>query len=177
MFEEELLIPEKRIGFLIGRKGNSKKKIEKELNIKLKVFSNGRVNIIGENSFKVYLAKHIIKAIGRGFSVEDALLLKNENYSFELIDLDDYAKNKNNIVRIKSRIIGREGMSKKKIEETTECIVIVYGDTIGIIGEVEEVLIAKNAIEMLINGAKHSNVFTFLERKRKEIKMKKMLGY
>jgi len=68
-------------------------------------------------------------------------------------------------------------MSKKKIEETTECIVIVYGDTIGIIGEVEEVLIAKNAIEMLINGAKHSNVFTFLERKRKEIKMKKMLGY
>ncbi len=175
MFEEELLIPEQRVGFLIGKEGKSKKKLEKELKVKIKVSRNGRVEIRSDDSLTLFIAKLVIKAIGRGFSVKNALMLKNENYSFELIELRDYGRNKEDIKRIKSRIIGREGLSKKKIEETTESMVIIYGDTVGIIGEIEDVMLAKTAVEMLINGAKHSNVFTFLEKKRKENKMRRML--
>ena len=52
----------------------------------------------------------------------------------------------------------------------------VYGKTVGIIGTVEQVKIAREAIEMIIKGVSHESVFSFLEKKRRELKQD-MISY
>jgi ribosomal RNA assembly protein len=50
----------------------------------------------------------------------------------------------------------------------TETHISVYGKTIGIIGDTEGASIARQAIESLLKGSQHSNVFNWLEKQRKE---------
>jgi len=45
---------------------------------------------------------------------------------------------------------------------------------VGIIGTLEQVQIAREAIEMLIKGSMHGTVYRFLHRKRREFKKKKL---
>jgi len=52
----------------------------------------------------------------------------------------------------------------------------VYGKTVGIIGTIEQVKIAREAVEMLIKGVSHESVFSFLEKKRRELKQD-MISY
>ena len=72
-------------------------------------------------------------------------------------------------MRLKGRVIGQEGKSRAYIENFTETDVVVYGKTIGIIGEVERVAMAKQAIEMLLEGSPHGNVYKWLENKKREL--------
>jgi ribosomal RNA assembly protein len=60
------------------------------------------------------------------------------------------------------------------MEELTDTNVSVYGHTISIIGNVEQVQVAREAIQMLIEGSLHSTVYRFLHRKRRELKKKKL---
>ena len=76
--------------------------------------------------------------------------------------------------RIRGRIIGRDGKTRRIIEELTETYISVYGHTVGIIGDFEKAQIAREAIDMLIKGAMHGTVYRYLHRKRREIK-KQML--
>jgi ribosomal RNA assembly protein len=46
----------------------------------------------------------------------------------------------------------------------------VYGHTVSIIGTIEEAEVAREAIQMLVRGSMHSNVYRFLNRKRRELK-------
>jgi ribosomal RNA assembly protein len=62
------------------------------------------------------------------------------------------------------------GKTRKIIEELTDTNICVYGHTVGIIGDIEQVQIAKSAIQMLINGSPHSVVYRYLHRKRRELK-------
>ena len=48
--------------------------------------------------------------------------------------------------------------------------ICVYGKTVGIIGNHENLFLAKKAVESLLSGSPHSSVFKYLERKRKELK-------
>jgi ribosomal RNA assembly protein len=45
---------------------------------------------------------------------------------------------------------------------------------VSIIGTIEEAEVAREAIQMLVRGSMHSNVYRFLNRKRRDLK-KKML--
>jgi ribosomal RNA assembly protein len=76
--------------------------------------------------------------------------------------------------RLKGRIIGKEGKTRRIIEELTETNVSVYGHTVSIIGNMEQAEVAKEAIRMLIRGSLHQTVYRFLHRKRREFKKKKM---
>ena len=78
--------------------------------------------------------------------------------------------------RVKGRIIGREGKSRKLIEELSESSLAVYGKTVSIIGPAESVAIARSAIEMLLRGSTHAAMFTMLERQRRELRRHKLLG-
>jgi len=49
----------------------------------------------------------------------------------------------------------------------TETYISVYGKTIGIIGDMEKVAIAKRAIGKIIEGSPHATVFKWLENQRK----------
>lgn len=166
-------IPKERIAVLIGKDGITKKQIESATNIKLKIDSKeGDVFLEGEDALGLYSAREVVKAIGRGFNPDIALLLLKQDYMFEMINMLDYVKSKNHMIRLKGRVIGAEGRSRKTIEELTETYISVYGKTIGIIGFSENVAIAKKAVESLLSGSPHSSVYKWLERRRGNMKRK-----
>ena len=177
MSEEELLytkllIPKERVGVLIGKKGDVKKKIEKELEVKIEIDSKtGEVTIKAPNekADNIIKASTIIKAIGRGFSPENALLLKDDEYTLTIIDLSRYATTRNALIRIRGRIIGKKGKARLLIEELTRTKIAIYGKTVAIIGPWDKVGLAEEAIRRLAEGARHATVFDWLyEQKRIE---------
>ena len=166
----EVKIPRERIAVLIGTKGETKKLVEKKTNTKLKIDSEeGDVIIESKENIDAYNAQDVIKAIGRGFNPEIAISLTKESKCLEIIDMDDYAKTKNHLARIKARIIGREGKVRKFIEHVTECYMCIYGKTVSIIGEVENIAIAKKTVQDILSGAPHGPVFKWAEQKMKQL--------
>jgi len=167
----EIRIPKSRIAVLIGEKGATKMFIEKNTDTKLKIDSeDGDVIISSEDNLKAFNAQDVVKAIGRGFNPEIALKLTKEGNVLEIVDMDDFAKTKNHLLRVKARVIGKEGKSRKFIESTTNTHICVYGKTVSIIGKVEDVTIARKAIEKLLSGAPHGHAFNFIEKSIKELK-------
>ncbi|MGZ7096158.1 MAG: KH domain-containing protein, partial [Methanobacterium sp.] len=72
----------------------------------------------------------------------------------------------------KGRIIGREGRTKEIIHEMTGVEISIYGKTVALIGDMERIQIAKEAISMILDGVRHKTVYSFLERKKQELKRK-----
>ena len=54
-------------------------------------------------------------------------------------------------------------------EDLTGAEVVIYGSTLGIIGEPEEVDAVRRAAGMLLDGTPHGAVYSFLERKHNEM--------
>ena len=177
-FIYELKIPKERIAVLIGKNGEVKKEIELSTKTKIQVDSKeGDVFISGKDGLGLYNAKEVAQAIGRGFNPGIALLLLKPDYVFETISIKNYAgKSKETAVRLKGRVIGMEGKSRKLIEELSESYVSVYGKTISVIGTAESASIARQAIESLLRGSTHANVYKWLEKKRRELKRTYILG-
>ncbi|ADG13388.1 KH domain protein [Methanocaldococcus infernus ME] len=170
---EIIKVPKDRIGVLIGKGGEVKKRIEDELKVKIKIDADGTVTIYSKNNedpLALWKAKDIVKAIARGFNPEIALRLLSDDYVLEIINIEDYAKSENSLRRLKGRVIGKEGKSRRYIEELTGASVSVYGKTVSIVGEADQVQIAKEAVEMLLRGASHSRTYKFLERERQKLK-------
>jgi ribosomal RNA assembly protein len=171
-YKYDIKIPKERIAVLIGKNGETKKLLEQETKTKLNIDSEeGDVSVSGEDAITLYSTREIITAIGRGFNPNIALNLTKVDYGFELINLNDVARSKNDMIRLKGRIIGQEGKSRRVIEELTDCDICVYGKTIGIIGPAERIGVARRAIEMLIEGSMHSTVYKYLEKQRRELNM------
>lgn len=176
-YSYELKIPQERVAVLIGKHGEVKKNIEADTKTQVKVDSlEGDIFIYGEDALGLYTAREVIRAIGRGFNPEIAKLLLKQDYIFEGISVNEYAgKSKNTLLRLKGRVIGREGKSRKLIEELTESYISVYGRTIGIIGTAESAAMAKRAVEALLKGSTHASVYKWLEQKRREMKRKRIM--
>jgi len=176
-----LRIPSERIGVLIGPNGATKKYIEQRLSVVLEIESEtGGVKIIltenVEDPLFIFKAKDVVNAIGRGFSPELAFrLIRDEEAFLDVIDLRTvFGRSESDLKRVKGRIIGMEGKTRVIIEELTETNVCVYGHTVSLIGDVEQVQAAREAIQMLIRGSLHSTVYRFLHRKRRELKKRKL---
>jgi ribosomal RNA assembly protein len=176
-----LKIPKERVGVLIGPEGKTKKHAEEKLKVELQIDSEaGDVTItMAENAddpSTLFKAKDLVTAIGRGFSPEHAFrLVRDEDAVLDVIDLRNaFGKSEADIKRVQGRIIGMNGKTRRIIEELTDTNVSVYGHTVSIIGTVEQVQIAREAIEMLVKGSMHGTVYRFLHRKRRELKKKKL---
>ncbi len=177
MLSYEIKIPRDRVAALIGKKGVTKKELEERTKSTLRVDSKeGEIIIHGEDGVLLYAAQLIIKAIGRGFNPEVAMQLTKQDYAYESISLIEYHEKKNHQERLKGRVIGREGKSRDIIESLTGTNISVYGKTIGIIGPVDTMGLAKQAIEMLLEGSNHSTVYAFLERKQRELRIAELTG-
>ncbi len=175
-YSNEIKIPKERVAILIGKKGETKKELENRTKTKMIIDSKeGDIFLSGNDALSLFDVVEVIKAIGRGFNPDIAFLILKQDYVFELINMNDFAKTKNDSLRLKGRVIGSEGKSRNTIEELTETNISVYGKTIGIIGLQENVASARRAIESLLSGSPHSNVFRFLEKNRRIIKSKKVL--
>lgn len=176
-FSYDLKIPRDRIAVLIGKDGATKKDLEAETESHIDIDSKeGDIVVSGDEAIKLYSARNIIKAIGRGFNPDIALLLLKTDYAFEMINILDYVKNKNHLERVKGRLIGTRGKTRTIIEELTECNICVYGKTAGIIGVAENIPSAKKAIEMILDGAPHASVYKWLEKNRRIMTMRELEG-
>jgi len=174
-------IPKERVGVLIGPEGKIKRDIEERLQVKLDIESeSGGVEInLCENSADpslLFRAKDVVTAIGRGFSSDQAnRLIRSEDAIFDYIDLRNiFGRSESDIHRVKSRIIGMNGKTRRTIEELSEADTVVYGHTVGFIGTFEQVDIARNAVQMIIQGSEHHTVYNFLQKKRRELKMQQL---
>ena len=168
-YSYEVKIPKDRVAVLIGKKGEIKKQIEKSTKTQIYVDSKeGEVILTGTDAINLYTAKEIIRAIGRGFNPEIAQQLLKQDYGLEIIPIE--AKSKDDMERLKGRIIGQEGKSRKTIESLTRTHICVYGKTVAIIGDFEGLDLSRRAITMLLGGSPHSNVFKMLEKRIKEVR-------
>ena len=174
-FNIELKIPTERIAVLIGRKGEAKTELEELTECRINIDSKeGDVTLSGEDSVKLFYLQEVVKAVGRGFNPEIARLLLKQDYVLEIIPVTDYFEKKNHIERVKGRIIGASGKARETLEQLTGAFICVYGKTISIIGEAESVVTARRAIESLIQGSPHANVYRWLEKNRRKMKEKEI---
>ena len=177
-FEQVVRIPVERIGAVIGKEGGTKRFLEQEMGVTLRVDSReGLVTVKSEKALKTdpFSATRVIEAIGRGFSPQRARRLLDEGTALEVIDLRDYAgRSVNSLERIRGRVIGLKGKSRRVIEELTGCHLSVYGRTVAIIGEASEVQLASEAVRSLATGSQHKTVYNSLQKARTKRKMERM---
>jgi ribosomal RNA assembly protein len=172
-------IPGDRIGVLIGNNGKTRRRIESTFGVKITVESDSggveiKVNQDQPDVSVMFTVKNIVKAISRGFSPKKALMLQDEDNDIMVIDLEEYVgTSKNAQNRVRGRIIGKEGKSRELLEELTECQVSVYGGTVALIGPYEMLQVAKEAVEMLLNGSFHKTVWNHLYAYRRKMRKEK----
>jgi ribosomal RNA assembly protein len=172
-------IPQSRIGALIGPDGKTKTELEERSGCRLRIDSeSGEVQIDDEKAFEPVLAlkvRDVVRAVGRGFSPDHATRLFQDDTYLDVIDATDYVgKDVKDLERVRARIIGSGGKTRRSIEEATGVEMSILGKTVSIVGEIDEVAIAREAVEMLLNGVSHGTVYKFLERKRKELRLHDM---
>ncbi len=157
---KEIKIPKRRIKGLV----KFKEKIEKLGGVSLDI-RDGDVLIEGD-AVNVYAVERVLKAFSRGFSIDDSLNLLDDDYILYVLPI---AKKKNDLIRLRSRLIGTEGKIKKRIERMTGVKISIYGKTVSIIGKGDEVEYARVAIENILKGRKFGTVFSTLEKMSREI--------
>lgn len=172
-------VPKDRVGVLIGPEGSVKSSIEHKLSVKLSIDGEtGDIEIASEpegNPADMFQARDMATAIGRGFSPENAFKLMDDDAILMVIDLREFFdRSDSDIERVKGRIIGEHGKTRRNLEEMTGTKVSLYGHTVAIIGDVEHSDVAREAVEMFIKGRTHSSVYRFLQAKRDELKRREM---
>ena len=141
----------------------SKKVLEQSFKIKLS--SKDHIITIHGKPEDEYLAFQAIEALNMGFSVGEALLLKNEDFILEKINIKAITKRKN-LAQVRARIIGTKGKAIRVIEDLSGCYIVVHDNSVGIMGFSEDVKKAAFAIKRLIAGSKHATVFSYLEEQK-----------
>ena len=180
-FQHLIKVPEDRIGVLIGKNGKVKREIEDKCNVQIEIDSKNGDAVISSASatlseMQPFKAIEIISAISRGFSPQRAYrLFDDEELMLQIIDLKDYTgKSTNAMDRIKGRIIGQSGKSRKTIEELSGVYMSVSGHSVALIGKYEEVKLANDAVTMILKGSSHKTVYTMLQDARRKNKLEKM---
>ncbi len=174
-----------RIAVVIGKNGETKQSIERKLGVKIDLNSNTgdcdiRPDLTSNNydPLNVLIAQKIVTAINRGFSPQKAFKLTEEEIDLEVINLIRVlGKSERKIKRMKGRVIGRGGEMRKAIEKYAECFLSVFGKTISIISDYENLKLARKALDMILNGTPHHTVLKYLESKfneRKKEEFRKM---
>lgn len=165
METQNIKAPLDRVAVIIGKKGETKKAIQKKTGTKIDVDSeSGDVELSGSDPVSLLKAASIVRAIARGFSPENAFLLLDDEYMLDVIGLSEQAHTKKELETIRGRIIGTRGKARKKIEEETHSFISVYGKTVSIIAKIDDLPNARKGIEMLLRGAGHSNVYSTLKK-------------
>ena len=124
--------------------------------VRSKIFFEGK-------EWEEFVLNHIILAVDFGFDAEDAILLLNPDYILEFINVKEFTRRRN-LKDVRARIIGVGGKAKRAIETLTGCCIVLNENRVGVIVDSEHLHTTINAIQSLIQGAKHSNVFAYLEK-------------
>jgi ribosomal RNA assembly protein len=163
-------VPLDRVGVIIGGGGSVIDMLRRRLGVSVKVDSTTGAVVIEPISpstpvANLLKAREYIDAIGYGFSPERAERLLDEDQVLLVIDLKSYVgDSENHLKRIKGRIIGEGGRARRNLEEITNTYISVGEATVAVIGGFEEAEVARQAIQMLIEGRQHTTVYKYAER-------------
>jgi ribosomal RNA assembly protein len=166
-------IPEDRVGVLIGPGGRTRREIAQRTGADIEVDTEeGEVRVTSPDTDPIpaMKARDIVLAIGRGFSpVRAQRLLRDDTY-LGILDIKQASghKDKAGLRRIRSRVIGREGRARTRIEELSGCSVSVYGSTVALIGKEDQLERGTRAVGLLLRGSEHATVFHLLARLRRD---------
>jgi len=160
--QEIVLIPHERVGVLIGKGGKVKEKLEKETSARITVDEQEVIIDCDDPGVLIKVAE-VVKAIGRGFSPEDAFLLLKDDFELAVITLQ--GERHNTVKRLMARVIGKKGATRKIIEDETNCLLCVFGKTVAIIGTQPNLSRAEHAVEEIIRGRSHGYVYAKLKKK------------
>jgi len=134
------------------------REIEERANVRLDIDSESGSVAIEEldDPVAALVAPDIIKAIGRGSNRRRRCRssITTSGRSLDLIDLSEHTRNDNDLQRKKGRIIGENGRTRELIEELSGANVVVYGSTVGAVGQPEELEVVRRAVGMLLDGAR-----------------------
>jgi len=169
----ELAYSNEEISNIIGKRGEKIREIEKILKIKVKINDKIIINR-GESDLNDFELVNIFDALALGFKAKEAALLKDPEYLFEKINLKIAVRPSRRKI-IKARIIGKEGKTRRIIEELTGCHAIIFGNYIGLIGKHENLTAAKRAIQKLVRGQRHEAVYNWLQQETKKLEESKEL--
>ena len=158
--KESVLIPRERVSVLIGKSGKVKRDIEESGRCELTVRDD--VVWVEGNPEDVFRVLDVVKAVGRGFSPETAVLLLNDEYAIKVITLK--GETEKTVRRLMGRVIGRKGATRRIIEESTGCKLSVYGKTVSVIGEANDIPGAVRAVEDLLSGHSHGYAYRRMKK-------------
>ncbi len=165
--EEKFYLDIDRIPVFIGRDGSTKKNFERKFNCKINVNSkNGEVIVDMDDAVSSFVLSNIIHAINYGHSPEHAMALEDENNVLDVIDVKSIVKNHDRLKTVMGRIIGKNGSTRKAIEEVTKCSVSVKDHLVSVIGPYENTILVHEALDMLIKGGSHKSFYSYLERNK-----------
>lgn len=165
--EEKFYLEKDRIPVFIGKEGSQKKEFEKKFECKIDIDSKtGEVLVDGENSLSNFILSNVVHAINYGHSPRAAMELEDENVVLDVIDMKQMVKDHTRLKIVIGRVIGKEGSTRKLIEEITKCSISVKDHYVSAIGPYENTMLVHEALEMLIGGASHKSFYSFLERNR-----------
>ena len=134
-----------------------------ENKVKVRIgFRRDSISIKG-SELNEYLVEKVVQAIDFGFMVDDALLLMNDDFVLEFIEVKEHTRRKN-LKEVRARMIGTGGKARKTIENLTGSEIVIQGNTVGVIVDSDHLDAVVQGIENLIRGAKHGNVFAYLEK-------------
>lgn len=169
-------LPLERIGVLLGENGKVKRELEARTRTVITVDSETG-GVIIEPAFpdtsaaELMKARDVVRAIAYGFSPERAFRLLEDDQVLLVVDARQYVGDKpNHIKRVLGRVIGEEGRARRVLEEMTGTYISVYEPYVAIIGDYETAEVAKNAVEMLIEGRTHATVYRYVDREMFAIK-------
>lgn len=140
----------------------NKARLEHELDVK--ITNKGKVLFVEGEGEQEYLAVQVIEAIDLGFKIVQALLLIQDDFILEKINIKDITK-RNDLERVRGRIIGTDGRTKKIIENLSDCFISLHDNVVGIIGLTDNIEKAIQALTSIIQGSKQNRVYSSLERK------------
>lgn len=147
--------------------GNMKKikkivpKIEDRCSVKFSFFKGGVV--FKGKEYEEYIVDMIVRAVDFGFDYYDATLLFDQNFTLKFLDIKSLTRRKN-LKDVRARVIGTGGKAMNTIENLSGGVVALQGNRMGLIVDADHLDSTVQAIESLVRGAKHGNVFSYLEK-------------
>mgnify|MGYP001273834400 CR=1 FL=1 len=143
----------------------SKFRLQKELGIKLT--NKGKNVFVNGPADKEFVAIEVLEAINLGFSADRALELTRNGFMLQTVHIKDITK-RHDLERVRARIIGTQGRTLKTLQNLTNCDLAMNDNEIGLIGPIQEMEDAVQAVTSLVQGSKQGNVYGRLERQRKK---------
>jgi len=136
-------------------------KLERILKLKI-IIREKEVTIEGKPEDE-FIGEKVINALDFDFPVDVALMIKRDDFLFEILNIKDFTRRKD-LEIVRARIIGTGGKTLRTLNNLTGCYFEIKDNEVGVIGAPEKIKNAQDAVVSIIQGAKQANVYSYLEK-------------